>query len=314
MNPGHSGFEKQFAKTLGKKLERSVPLQDYAHFKVGGPADYFFAASSLDELVQAVRLARKHNIVHYIIGGGFNLLFDDAGFRGLIVKNCVQGIENRGGARIEILSGTSISALVEYCLANALEGLEFLAGIPGTVGGAVCGNAGAFERDIGSFVKKAVILDERGEQVNVDRDYFAFDYRRSRLKANREILLSATFLLRKGVRREIEVRMSENLTKRETKHPPWDVACAGSYFKNPVLPGGKRVPAAFYLDRVGAKNLSVGGAAVFSGHANFIINKQDAAAEEILHLALELKNRVKQEFGIDLEEEVIYLPAELPMT
>jgi UDP-N-acetylmuramate dehydrogenase len=314
MNPGDSGFEKQFAKTLGKKLGRSVPLKDYAHFKVGGPADYFFAASSLDELVRAVRLARKHNIVHYIIGGGYNLLFDDAGFRGLIIKNCVQGIENRGGASIEVLSGTSISGLVEYCLANALEGLEFLAGIPGTVGGAVCGNAGAFDRDIGSFVEKAVILDERGEQVDVDRGYFGFDYRRSRLKANREVLIGATFLLQKGVRREIEDRMSENLTKRETKHPPWDVGCAGSFFKNPVLPSGQRVPAAFYLDRVGAKNLSVGGAGVFSGHANFIVNKQDATAEQILRLALELKNRVKQEFGIDLEEEVIYLPAELPMT
>lgn len=312
MNSGYGGFDKEFGKILGKKLEKMVPLREYAHFKVGGPADYFFTAFSLHDLVQAVRLARKHKIATYIIGGGYNLLFDDAGFRGLIIKNSVQGIEKKGTAKIEVLSGTSIGALVEFCLAHAMEGLEFLTGIPGTVGGAVFGNAGAFERDIGSYLDEALILDKQGEQLQVNRDYFAFGYRHSRLKANRDILLSATFLLQKGVRQNIEKKMSENLAKREKKHPPWDVACAGSYFKNPILPGGKRVAAAFYLDRVGAKNLSTGGAAVFSAHANFIINKRDAKTRDILRLAHELKNRVKKEFGIDLDEEVIYLPAELP--
>ena len=313
MDSGHRGFEEQFARTLGKKPEKSVPLKKFAHFEVGGPADYFFSASSQNDLVQSVTLARRHNIAYYVIGGGYNLLFDDAGFRGLIIKNCVRGIEETGKAKIEVCSGTPIKNLVEYCLSAALEGLEFLAGIPGTVGGAVSGNAGAFEGDIGSCLVKALILDKQGKQVPVDRDYFAFDYRRSRLKACRGILLNATFMLRKGVRRNMEKKISEYLAKRENKHPPWDVACAGSYFKNPILPGGKRKPAAFYLDRVGAKNLTIGGAAVFSGHANFIINKKEASSKDILLLARELKKRVKEEFGLDLEEVVIYIPADLPM-
>lgn len=311
MGSGKLGFKEQFSKTFGKSLRQAVSLQEYANFKVGGRADYFFAASSLPELVQAVHFARQHKISYYIIGGGYNLLFDDDGFRGLIIKNNVQGIEKKGTAKIEAFSGTSIRELVQFCVANTIEGFEFLAGIPGTIGGAVFGNAGAFDRDIGSFLTEALILDKRGEQVQVDRDYFAFDYRQSRLRTNRNLLLKATFLLQKGVRQDIEDKITENLAKREKKHPPREVACAGSYFKNPVLPDGKRVAAADLLDQVGAKNLGVGGAAVFSDHANFIINKQEATTKDILCLALELKNRVKQKFGIELEEEVICLPAEL---
>jgi UDP-N-acetylmuramate dehydrogenase len=312
MSSGRSSFKEQFSKTLGKKLKQAVSLRGYAHFHVGGRADFFFTASSLPDLVRVVRLARQQKIPYFIIGGGYNLLFDDNGFRGLIIKNSMRGIEKKDAARIEVFSGTPLQDLVKFCVSNAMEGLEFLAGIPGTVGGAVFGNAGAFDRDIGSFLTDALILDKRGEPVPVDRDYFAFDYRRSRLRTSRDILLKSTFLLQKGSREKIEERITDNLAKREKKHPPWDVACAGSYFKNPVLPDGKRIPAAYYLDQVGAKNLGVGGAAVFSGHANFIINKQEATAKDILCLALKLKNRVKQEFGVELEEEVIYLPAELP--
>lgn len=299
-------------KTVKKKLERSVSLREHANFKVGGKADYFFHASSLLELVRAVRSARQFEISYYILGGGYNLLFDDEGFRGLIIKNCVRGIEKKGTERIEVCSGTSIRELTQFCTVNAMEGFEFLAGIPGTVGGAVSGNAGAFDRDIGSFLTEALVLDKNGAQARVNREYFAFDYRQSRLRTSRDLLLKATFMLRKGSQEEIERKIAGNLANREKKHPAKGVACAGSYFKNPELPDGKRVAAAHYLDQVGAKDLSVGGAAVFSNHANFIINKQEATTKEILSLAQELKSRVKQRFGIELEEEVICLPAELP--
>ena len=294
-------------------MVRSVPLWEYANFKVGGTADYFFLASSLEELVGAVRLARQLKMPYYIIGGGYNLLFDDRGFRGLIIKNGVCGLEKKGPAEVAVYSGTPIRELLEFCVVNGLAGFEFLAGIPGTVGGAVFGNAGAFDRDIGSFLSDALVLNDKGEMVRVNRDYFAFDYRKSRLRASGELLLKATFSLQVGIREEIESEMAENLEKRKTKHPPSGAACAGSYFKNPAPPGGKRIPAAYFLDRVGAKELCIGGAAVFSGHANFIINRNDATAGDILNLARELKKRVKQKFGIQLEEEVIFLPAELSM-
>jgi UDP-N-acetylmuramate dehydrogenase len=312
MDQGFPGFKEQFAKILGKSLQQAVSLQDYANFKVGGHADYFFTASSLTDLVQAVCIARGGKMPYYIIGGGYNLLFDDDGFRGLIIKNNVEGIESREETKIEVLSGTPLRDLVQFCVDNSFEGLEFLAGIPGTVGGAVFGNAGAFDRDIGSFLVEALILDKQGEQILVSRDYFTFDYRQSRLQDDRNILLKATFSLQNGIRNDIQERIAENLKKRKKKHPPKGVACAGSFFKNPVLPDGKRVPAAYFLDKVGAKTLGIGGAAVYSDHANFIINKKNATSSDIMCLALELKDRVKKEFGIELEEEVIYLPAELP--
>jgi len=313
MDSGNLGFKKQFSKTFGKSLNQSVFLSEHSNFKVGGQADYFFAASTVEELVQAVRLAKQSGMPYYIIGGGYNLLFDDDGFRGLIIKNCVRSIKKTGAAKIEAFSGTPIRELLQFCVANNMEGFEFLAGIPGTVGGAVFGNAGAFDRDIGSFLTEALVLDKGGEQVLVDRDYFAFDYRQSRLRTSKDLLLKATFMLQEGDQQEIENKIAVNLAKREKKHPPRGVACAGSYFKNPMLSDGKRIPAALFLDKVGAKGLSVGGAAVFSSHANFIINQHVATTKDILSLALELKSRVKQKFGIELEEEVIYLPAELSM-
>lgn len=312
MDPENADFSREFFKTIGKKLGESVLLREHAHFRIGGPADYFFEASSLAEFILALRIARKHGIPFYVMGGGYNLLFDDDGFRGLIVKNRVRGIEKKGPSEIAVLSGTPIWEVVEYCIENNMEGFEFLAGIPGSVGGAVCGNAGAFDRSIGSFLTEALVFDKRGEKVKVGRDYFSFNYRQSRLRTEKDLLLMATFSLRPGIRQNIENTIAENLVKRGKKHPPKNVACAGSYFKNPVLPDGKRIPAAHFLDQVGAKNRSFGGAAVFSGHANFIINNKDATSKDILSLASELKNLVKKKFGIELEEEVIYLPAELP--
>lgn len=313
MVSGKNGFLEHFSKVVKKDLERSVFLRKHSNFKVGGKADYFFRASSLHDLVQAVRLARQFGMPYYILGGGYNLLFDDEGFRGLIIKNCFRGIEKKTDDRIETCSGTPIQELIEFCIANAMAGFEFMAGIPGTVGGAVFGNAGAFDRAIGSMLADALVLDKNGSQVRVDREYFAFGYRQSRLRTVRELLLKATFLLRQGSKAEIEKKIAENIAKRQKKHPPRGVACAGSYFKNPVLPDGKRIAAAHFLDMVGAKELSIGGAAVYFEHANFIINKQEATTKDILSLAQELKNRVKKRFGVELEEEVIYLPAVLPM-
>ncbi len=309
MSSDKPDVSEQLEKALGKSLKKAVSLKEHSHFKIGGVADYFFAASSISELVRIIRAARDLDVPYHVIGGGYNLLFDDEGFQGLIVKNQVQGVKKRGERTVEVLSGTSLSDLVRFCVQNSWKGFEFLAGIPGTLGGAVFGNAGAFDQAIGTFLSEALILDENGEEVRVDRDHFRFDYRSSRLRSTRELLLKADFLLEEGTKEEISARIDENLEKRKSRHPPWDMACAGSYFKNPVLPEGRRVPAAYLLDRVGAKSLTVGGAAVFAHHANFIINRNEATARDVLSLAQELKDRVKKAFGVKLEEEVIFLPA-----
>jgi UDP-N-acetylmuramate dehydrogenase len=312
MDSGSLDFVANFSLKFGKSPDQSVLLREHAHFNVGGKADYFFSPSTLSDLIQAVLIAKESNIPHFIMGGGYNLLFDDEGFRGMIIKNCVKGMAKKEAPKIDVLSGTPLPELVQFCVDHSLTGFEFLAGIPGTVGGAVFGNAGAFDGAIGSYLTEALVLDREGNQICVDQEYFDFDYRQSRLRASKDLLLRATFVLKEGDGQQIRAKIDENLAKREKKHPPKGAACAGSFFKNPALPDGKRMPAAALLDKVGAKNLSVGGASVFSGHANFIVNRQAATAKDILNLAQELKNRVRGKFGILLEEEVIYLPADPP--
>ena len=303
-------FPRIFSEKVGKSLKQSVWLRDYSNFRIGGRADFFFEATSPKELEASISSARELAIPYYIIGGGYNILFDDDGFRGLIIRNRVEGVkrkEKRG--EIEVFSGTPLNDVLQFSVEEGLRGLEFLAGVPGTVGGAVFGNAGAFGLSIGEFLKKAEILDEKCERVKVKRDYFGFKYRYSLLKEKQSIFLVAIFELQEGEREKIKVLIRKNLEERKEKHPPWDVPCAGSFFKNPIFPDGRRVPAAFLLDKVGAKKLVVGGAAVYSGQANFIINRENASARDVIQLAAELKQRVKKEYGIELEEEVIFLPA-----
>lgn len=303
-------FLSLFLKEIGQPLKTSVLLREYSHFRIGGTADYFFEASTLEELEKAVRLARRFSVPYYVIGAGCNLLFDDKGFRGLIIRNAANGLSLRKGrAEVEALSGAPLEELVDFCLENSLSGFEFLAGIPGTVGGAVYGNAGALERYIGDFLKDAFLLDEKGKEVRVQKDYFAFNYRYSFLKQKHDLLLKAVFVLEHGDKDRIREKIKENLKNREKKHPSKNTAYAGSYFKNPVFPDGEKVAAAYLMDQVGAKALKVGGAAVSGAHSNFIINQKNASSRDVRTLAQEIKRRVNEKFGIELEEEVIFLPA-----
>jgi len=307
---GHTqDFLQFFQNEVGKSVQQSVSLSEYANFRIGGKADYFFAASSVPELERAVTVAKECSLPYFIIGGGYNLLFDDQGFRGLIIKNRIQGIERTQKDRIRFFSGTALPDIIQYCMEKNLGGIEFLAGIPGTVGGAVFGNAGAFDGEIGDHVVEALVFDEHDSEQEVDREYFAFEYRNSLLKTKRDVVLNVTLSLeeREGIR--IKATIDEILEKRKKKHPPWSIACAGSFFQNPVLPDGRKIPAAQLLDQVGAKSLAVGNAAVYEDHANFIINRGGATSKDVCQLAAELKRRVRSEFGVYLQEEVILVPA-----
>lgn len=303
-------FPGYFLKNVKKPLLTSVPLRDHSNFKIGGKADYFFEAASVQELMASILSAREASVPFYVIGGGYNLLFDDNGFRGLIIKNDVKGIKKRKSIpEVEALAGTSLEELLRFSVEKGLSGLEFMAGIPGTIGGAVYGNAGAFKKSIGESIKESLLLDRKGERVQVGRDYFEFRYRHSILKKKHDVLLSVVFELRDGEKESIKTLIEENLKKRKEKHPPHDLPCAGSYFKNPVLPDGRVVPAAYFLEKVGAKKMKAGGAAVYSGHSNFIFNQENASAQDVFRLAQKLKRRVKERFEVELEEEVIFLPA-----
>jgi UDP-N-acetylmuramate dehydrogenase len=301
-----------FHDALGKPLDFSVLLSGHSHFKIGGAADYFFCARSADDLKNAIKIAREFSVYYTVIGGGYNLLFDDEGFRGLVIKNQVKDIERYDSGLIRCASGSSLEEMLEWCVENQWGGLEFMAGIPGTVGGAICGNAGAFDEAIGDRVVEAVLYDETGREVRKNREYFSFDYRYSAIKDRPDIVLEVILNVEARKRSSVKANIADILERRKEKHPPWDVACAGSYFQNPVFPDGKKVAAAKLLDHVGAKALKEGYAEVYEGHANFIINRGNASAKDVLRLASELKRRVKDEYGVDLKEEVIHVPAVPP--
>jgi UDP-N-acetylmuramate dehydrogenase len=308
----NSLFREAFLERIGTCPSENVPLSAMSSFGIGGPADLFFEAGTEPELEGAVSLAASEKVPFYVIGGGYNLLFDDAGYRGLIIRNRLDGVR-REGHRLTVLSGTSLSCVLRETIEAGLAGLEFLAGIPGTVGGAVCGNAGAYGWSIGDVLESARLFSPGGEPRTVPRDALGFGYRDSALKRKGGIALSATLLCSPGDRRESEARVRGILEKRWAKHPPHGTACAGSYFKNSSSGSGARIAAGQLLEQAGARGLAVGDAAVSDVHCNFIINKGDARASDVLALAGELKERVNKMFGVLLEEEVIYLRADASM-
>lgn len=308
------GFSRAFFEETGLSLISMVPLAHYSSFGIGGPADYFLEVHGLADLAAAVKAARKFRFPFYVIGGGYNLLFDDAGYRGLVIRNSAAGLQFRTETgSVEAASGTHLSELISLALKEGLSGLEFLAGIPGTVGGAVFGNAGAFGQAIGDRVIEVTVLSSDGQEQALGPEDLNFGYRYSSLKKDHKIIMKALLKVEPGSRPEILKRVEDYLDQRVRKHPPGQTPCAGSYFKNPVLPGGRKIPAGQLLEQAGARGMRVGQAAVYPGHCNFIINLGGATARQVLTLAAELKEKVWQTSGIRLEEEVIFVPADASM-
>ena len=296
---------KKLRSFLGDKLKQNVVLANYTYFKIGGESDFFFEAKRIEDLINVILLAKELNIKYFILGEGSNLLVSDKGFRGLMIKNsCRRSEVNKN--KIMAQSGVKLKDLVNMSTSNSLTGMEFCVGIPGTVGGAVCGNAGAFGHSIGEFLQEAVLLTKNGEIKIVDKDYFDFDYRKSKLKKTDDILLSAAFNLKKGKKERINLKLYNNLTERN-KRLPKRRNSAGCFFKNIIADNGNKISAGLLLDQVNAKKLRVGDAAVFNKHANVLINRGQAKAKEVKELARILKDRVKKRFGLKLEEEVVFV-------
>jgi len=296
-----------FFEILGGNLKVNEPLAFHTTFRIGGAADFFYEAYTPEELIKGVNTAKELNLAYFILGGGSNLLVSDSGFRGLVIKNLCRKVLIQDN-KVTAQAGTFLSELVNLCVKQGLAGLEFAAGFYGTLGGAVYGNAGAFGKSISDIFEQGIILTPKGSLETVKPDYFEFDYRYSKLKSSKDVLLSATLVLQKGDREKIKSRVEENLKNRKTKLPE-NEGSAGSFFKNikSSRTGSAGVSAGYLLEQVGAKEFKVGDARVFYKHANIIVNSGKATSEEVKTLARILKRKVKEKFNIELEEEVIYL-------
>lgn len=291
--------------------KRNIILRDYISLKVGGVADYFYVAKNISELTQAVAVAYKNQIPYFILAGGYNVVPSDSGFPGIVIKNESSNIVFDSGASTAIVdSGVHISKLINLAASRDLGGLEFLFGVPGTIGGAVYGNAGALNYEIGDFVKSITLLIPQDGKILTETepgDWMNFSYRNSRLKTDYkdQIFKPAilTISLQLVQRRKDEImRMVHDNLKEKRLNQPLEEKSAGSFFKNP-----DKYAAGYLLEEAGAKKLHIGGASFSKKHANFLINKKNATAGDVRELAEKAKELVNEKFNIPLEEEIEYI-------
>jgi UDP-N-acetylmuramate dehydrogenase len=297
------------AAALGPGVLRDEPLAHYTATHVGGPTDLLIVCESVDEVVRGVGLARASGVGWRVLGGGCNVLVADGGVRGLVIVNRAARIEfglakekeGEGEEAAWTEAGAQLAVLAREAVGRGLAGLEWAAGLPGTVGGAVVGNAGAFDGDVASVLRSATVLGPDGEVVERPADWFEFDYRLSRIKREMgdggHVVLAATFGLRRGDRKALAARVDEILEWRKTRHPSG--ATMGSTFKNP--PGSH---AGYLIEQAGLRGYRVGGAQISEMHGNFFMNTGDATAADVLALIEHARVEVKQQFGIELELEI----------
>lgn len=282
-------------------LQKNIVLANFTTLRVGGSADYFVHAKSAEDLIKAYDFAREHNLPFFLLGGGSNTFFHEAGFRGVVIRNEYEGLDFSDN-KITAASGSLLANVVGLALRHQLSGLENLVGIPGTIGGAIAGNAGVPKQSIGEILLEAEIYNGKERRI-VKPDFFKFSYRTSSLKEKKSIILLKVILkLKAGERNNLRISAQEILAERLAKQP-YKFPSAGSFFKNPI--GEKS--AGWYLDQAGCKGWTEGGAKISEKHANFIINFQNATSFDIINLAYRARKAVEEKFGIKLEQEVVMI-------
>jgi len=287
-------------RLAGQEILQDVPLARYTSARIGGPADWLVMAERVDQLVELVRTAQDRGISWRVLGSGSNVLVSDAGMRGLVIVNKAKKIVFEG-TQVGAEAGANLSSLARNCIARGLAGLEWAVSVPGTVGGAVIGNAGAHGADIAQSLTSVEILipDGTTERWTVER--LEYGYRDSCLKRTdhraRPVVLVATFTLETAEPRELTKRADEYVARRKATQPPG--ASVGSMFKNP--PGDY---AGRLIEQAGLKGMQIGDAQISPVHANFFVNMGSASADDVKALIDLARERVRQRFGVELELEV----------
>lgn len=307
-------------------FEQNVLLKNYSNYKIGGPAEFFYRPKKIESVVEAVKKARGEKTAIFILGGGTNVLFGDEIFNGLVLKPEINFIKKEGDF-VKVGAGTPMADLVDYFLEKGFGGLEWAAGLPGTVGGAVRGNAGAFGGEMKDIVSEVSSLGISAKNPKLEiRNSKAcgFEYRSSIFKRNSgdDIILEIILPAKKSDKKLIRDIAAKNIKYRIEKQP-LDYPSIGSTFKNVPLENFKKmddgvkkvikndpfpiVPAAYLISEAGLKGVSFGGAMVSPKHPNFIINALDAASNDVKSLISLVKNEVYHKFKVELEEEIEYL-------
>jgi UDP-N-acetylmuramate dehydrogenase len=303
-------LHEELGSRLGRnRIERDVPLAPYTTFRIGGPADLLYRPRTADELAEVVLAARQLGAPHFLLGLGANILVADAGFRGLVIRSEVEGIEFVDDTRVRAGAGVhTFMELINATVSRGLGGLHHYVGIPSTVGGAVWQNLHFLspppERERTCFIEEVVesaeILTEEGERRTVDNAYFRFGYDYSILHDRDDVVLSVTFRLNPEPEPELRRVMRENLQWRDDRHPDlWLYPSAGSIFKKIENVGAGRL-----IDQCGLKGHILGNAQIFHKHANIIVNLGGASAADVRGLIRLAQETVQRELGYELTPEI----------
>ena len=293
--------KNEWIRKLGEQVEILVaePMKNHTTFRIGGPADALALPKTPEEVAEVVHFCHEHAQPYYVLGNGSNLLVTDEGYRGLVLQlyrnfNDIQV----NGETITVQSGAMLAAVARTAYQTGLTGLEFASGIPGTIGGAVVMNAGAYGGEMKNVLKEVTVLTKEGEVLVIPAKALELGYRTSVIPKNGWIVLGAVLQLKKGDQEQILARMEELKEQRITKQP-LDLPSAGSTFKRPEgYFAGKLIMDA------GLRGFTVGGAQVSEKHCGFVVNRGNATAADVWELICEVKRRVKEMTGVELEPEV----------
>ena len=299
----YNKIENKFCACLGSdNVYRNEPMRKHTTFRIGGPADFYLCPHSAKEIQKTVAICREEELPYFILGNGSNLLVSDQGYRGVVIqlwKNVSDILVE--GCRIRAKAGASLAKIAGEALEEGLTGMEFAAGIPGTLGGAVVMNAGAYGGEMKDILQEALVMDEQGEIFTLKKEELDLGYRTSIIKEKGYIVLAAALELKPGDRKEIKEKMDE-LKQRRVEKQPLDMPSAGSTFKRPEgYFAGKLIMDA------GLRGFSVGGAQISEKHCGFVVNTGKATANDVLTLIREVQKRVRDKFGVELETEVKFL-------
>lgn len=315
---------------MTNQIQKDVLLKNFCTFQIGGPAKYFCGVKTESELATALSWAQQQGEKIFLLGSGSNVLFSDQGFDGLVIhlendQIQVKTRENDANSKkIICQAGAKLSQLVSLATQESLQGLAWAIGIPGTVGGAIRGNAGAFSGEMKDHIQQVRVFDIKDptkSMITLEKDQCEFEYRGSLFKKQPQWLIwDAVFELKKGNKAEIQKQLNEIMAQRKEKQPNLaQVFSAGSIFKNPTVEkkildlfeqdketklSGKNVPAAWLIDRCGLKGKTVGGAQISQKQANFILNQGQATANDVLMLMSIAKQKVRNTFSVQLQEEI----------
>ncbi len=289
-------------KEIFKEVYINEPMKNHTSFRTGGPADVYVKADRAESIIKAIEMLKKENVEYTIIGNGSNLLVSDRGICGAVIEiGSMMNNISVEGEKIYAEAGALLSSLAAAAAENCLTGLEFASGIPGSVGGAVVMNAGAYDGEIKDAIDYADVIDNEGNILRLTKDELGLSYRHSVIDEKKMIVIGAGFRLKEGDGRAIKEKMADFAARRREKQP-LNYPSAGSTFKRPEGHFAGKL-----IEDAGLKGKTIGGAQVSQKHAGFIINTGDATTEDILELMDCCVETVYNKFGVRLEPEVRFI-------